>query len=431
MPRAGRSRKKKRTEKEVDVAEKEKQRTPRCFILKQGKIGDRVRDLVKDFRQVMMPNTAKNLRESKLNRIEDFIAVASHFNVSHIMMFSTTKFGTYMKMVKLPQGPTLTFRIDNFSLMRDIRAAQRKPRTGERDYTTAPLQVLNGFSSGGNDKGERQLTAEMFRGLFPPVDVPNFKHSECRRTALFQFNKDEDNVLFRHYSVGRKQVGLQRGVSKLLRRSRLPRLSRADDVADFVLSGGVGASESEAEDEAMEAPVGGGKVGVRLTEVGPRVDMQLVKAEDGICTGAVLYHRYQTRTPSQIEVLEAKARQRKKLKARNEKLDARVQAKKTKKAKDKEKRRDDRRRQQDGEGDDGNASDSDAAAIAAQSKKRKGRGGGDDAGDRGGKKAKRFHPFGWKDKKKKSGDNAGSGDQGRKQAGNRVLDKFRNAQARK
>merc|ERR1719215_1603947 len=135
------------------------------------------------------------------------------------------------------------------------------------------------------------------------------------------------------------QVGLQRGVSKLLRKSRIPKLSRIEDVADFVLGGGVGASESEAEDEPMEAPVGGGgKVGVRLTEVGPRVDMQLVKAEDGICTGAVLYHRYQTRTPSQIEVLEANAKQ-----------DAQVQAKNTKKAKDKEKRRDDRRRQQDGE----------------------------------------------------------------------------------
>merc|ERR1719215_2241 len=124
------------------------------------------------------------------------------------------------------------------------------------------------------------------------------------------------------------QVGLQRGVSKLLRKSRIPKLSRIEDVADFVLGGGVGASESEAEDEPMEAPVGGGgKVGVRLTEVGPRVDMQLVKAEDGVCTGAVLYHRYQTRTPSQIEVLEAKARQRKKLKARNAKLDEQQQAK--------------------------------------------------------------------------------------------------------
>ena len=50
------------------------------------------------------------------------------------------------------------------------------------------------------------------------------------------------------------------------------------DVADFVLSGGVGASESENEAD-MEAPNlggGGGKVGVRLTEVGPRAELSLI-----------------------------------------------------------------------------------------------------------------------------------------------------------
>merc|ERR1712187_870787 len=151
-----------RTEKEVDISEREKQTTPRCFVLKQGNVGDRVRNLVKDFREVMMPNCAKSVRESRKNRLEDFIAVAGHFGISHIVLFSVTKKATYMKVARLPQGPTLTFKVENFSLARDIRASQRRPRTaGTQAYGYAPLQVLNGFSGGDGKKSERQLLAEV------------------------------------------------------------------------------------------------------------------------------------------------------------------------------------------------------------------------------------------------------------------------------
>ncbi|CAE7831875.1 ppan, partial [Symbiodinium necroappetens] len=112
MPRQGRRRKKTRTGKEADVGEREKKLTPRCFVIKRGDVGDRIKDLVQDFRMVMMPNSAKALKESKINRIEDFIAVASHFNVSHLIIFTATKAATYMKLARLPQGPTLTFRVD-------------------------------------------------------------------------------------------------------------------------------------------------------------------------------------------------------------------------------------------------------------------------------------------------------------------------------
>merc|ERR1719277_210893 len=124
MPRVGRKRKKRRTEKEVELSDKEK-KIPRCFVLKRGTIGQRVKDLVQDFRMVMMPNCAKSLKESKMNRIEDFLAVAGHYGVSHLIIFTTTKFGTYMKLAKLPQGPSLTFRVVNFSLARSVRAAQK------------------------------------------------------------------------------------------------------------------------------------------------------------------------------------------------------------------------------------------------------------------------------------------------------------------
>eukprot|EP00747_Dinoflagellata_sp_TGD_P030624 gnl/TRDRNA2_/TRDRNA2_134765_c0_seq2.p1 gnl/TRDRNA2_/TRDRNA2_134765_c0~~gnl/TRDRNA2_/TRDRNA2_134765_c0_seq2.p1 ORF type:complete len:491 (+),score=126.39 gnl/TRDRNA2_/TRDRNA2_134765_c0_seq2:44-1516(+) len=416
MPKKAGRRKKRRTEKQEDISEKEKRKTPRCFVIKRGSVGEHVADLVADIRQVMQPNCPRKLRESKNNRIEDFTAVAGHFGVSHIIIFSTTALGTYMKVARLPQGPTLTFKVSSFSLSRDVRAQQKRPRSGTRDYTSAPLQVLNGFGGGtagaggassGKDKSkgkskkgekgvkdesvsDKALTAEILRGLFPAIDVGTFNQAECRRVVLFHYDNQEEVIHFRHFSVGRKAAGLQRGVSRLLKPGRLPKMGRAGDVADYILGGG-GASESEAED-GMEAPGRfGGQVKVRLSEVGPRIELKTVKCEEGVCDGAVLFHRYQKRTETEREVLERKHARKRKLKDRNRKLEEQATSfKKLQNQRKKEK-----------------------ADKVAKQKKAEGEAAGDepdDSGDEaGGKKGggppskkQRFHPFAWGEDKSKA-----------------------------
>lgn len=396
-------RKKKRTHKPEEVAEGEKKRTPRCFIMKRGKLGTRLKDLVQDFRMVMMPHTAKGLKESKSNRLKDFLAVAGPLNVSHLVMISATKMASYMKLIKLPQGPTLTFQIESFSRITDVRSSQRRPRGGQRDYTSPPLQVLNGF--GGLTGSEKQLTSEMLRGMFPPVDLPTFNHAECRRAALFHYDKQRDCIHFRHFTVGRKRVGLQKGVSKLLRTVRIPKMGHSEDVADFVLSGGLGASDTEAED-AEEVPLAsrdGGKVAVRLTEIGPRLELKLIKAEEGICDGAVLYHRFNTKTPSQMEVYEQRARERRKLKARNEKLEGKYLGKKREMNKKAEARAANRKASAKGGGAEGEEDDAGGPAPEAKGKKD---GGG--VAPAGGKR-KRFHPFSFGSKASKKAATGGEG----------------------
>lgn len=60
-------------------------------------------------------------------------------------------------------------------------------------------------------------------------------------------------------------------------------------------------SESEAEDEAstvqLSSDVGrinrhSQKCAVKLQEIGPRMTLQLVKVEEGLCSGAVIFHEY-------------------------------------------------------------------------------------------------------------------------------------------
>mmetsp|Transcript_75714 Transcript_75714/g.136550 ORF Transcript_75714/g.136550 Transcript_75714/m.136550 type:complete len:466 (+) Transcript_75714:70-1467(+) len=462
MPRQGKRRKKSRpVNKEEQVGATETKNTPRCFVLKRGHVGDRIKDLVKDFRNVMMPNCAKSLRESKHNRIEDFIAVAAHYNVTHLVMFTATKSATYMKLARLPHGPTLTFKVDSFTLSRDIKASQKRPKGGTRDYTSAPLQVLNGLGGltdaieregGGKPmKGpERALTAEMLRGLFPAIDVPTFNQAECRRAALFSYDREEDVVHFRHFHVGRKQTGIERGVSRLLKTARLPNLGRQNDISDYVLGGG-GNTESEMEDGVEVPMLGGNKVAVRLTESGPRLKLLLVKAEEGVCGGGVIYHRFQTKTPTQEEVLKERARQRSKLKERNSRLESKATAKlKAAKAKRKDRGEEYNDSEEEFVPNPGE-SDSDGEGGGKKSKHQSGGQGGQ---QEDGKK-KRFHPFGWKKKsssggstgedggkggggksggksggKKGGGKGKSKGGGGKQSSGQKVLDRFSSAQKR-
>ncbi|CAH8649823.1 unnamed protein product [Dicrocoelium dendriticum] len=54
---------------------------------------------------------------------------------------------------------------------------------------------------------------------------------------------------------------------------------------------------------------------VRLTEIGPRLTLKLIKIEEGLNSGAVLYHRWQRRTPLEIAKQAERLRQREAIRA--------------------------------------------------------------------------------------------------------------------
>lgn len=76
MPKAGNRRKKTRTHKEDSKAVEEYQTAPKSFIIKRGKVGMFMRELVVNLRELMYPYTAMKLKESKRNSIKDFLGVA-------------------------------------------------------------------------------------------------------------------------------------------------------------------------------------------------------------------------------------------------------------------------------------------------------------------------------------------------------------------
>jgi ribosome biogenesis protein SSF1/2 len=91
----------------------EDDKTPKSFVFKMGKAPQCVTNLVQDMRHVMLPYTADRLREKRSNTMQDFVAVAAPLGVSHFLTFRHTENGTNMKLVRLPRGPTLSFKVSN------------------------------------------------------------------------------------------------------------------------------------------------------------------------------------------------------------------------------------------------------------------------------------------------------------------------------
>ena len=139
----------------------------------------------------------------------------------------------------MPRGPTLYFKLESYCLCKDVAAAQKRPHSPGTEYLTSPLVVLNNMQS---DQRHIKLTDVMIQNMFPAIDVDTMKLQECRRVVLFRRDPETDQFDLRHYVVNVKAAGLTKAVRKILRRPKLPNLSKFQDVADYVMGDG-GASD--------------------------------------------------------------------------------------------------------------------------------------------------------------------------------------------
>ncbi|CAJ1933846.1 unnamed protein product [Sphenostylis stenocarpa] len=272
---------------------------PKSFVFSRGKIPASLKQLQMDLRKLMLPYTALSLREKKRNNLRDFLNVAGPMGVTHFFILSKTASSPYLRVATTPQGPTLTFKIHEYSLAADIARSQLRPRCPKDLFKNSALIVLSGFVSG---DPPLQLTTNMFQNIFPTIDVKTVKLSTCQRILLLNYNKDTKLIDFRHYSIRLQPVGVSRRLRKLVQSHQVPDLRNLQDVSDFVTKAGYG-SESEADGEAatVTLPSDIGRVNrastkssVKLQEVGPRMTLQLVKIEKGLCSGEILFREFGT-----------------------------------------------------------------------------------------------------------------------------------------
>src|SRR5215470_1243054 len=107
-------------------------RSPKSMVIRigAGEVGPSVSQLVTDLRLVMEPGTASKLKERKNNRLRDYTAMAGPLGVTHLLLFSKSPSGnTNMRLAITPRGPTLHFRVENFSLCKDVLKSQKHPKS--------------------------------------------------------------------------------------------------------------------------------------------------------------------------------------------------------------------------------------------------------------------------------------------------------------
>ena len=317
----------------------ERDRAPKSFVIRAGRIGKSAGALVRDVRHVMEPNTASRLKERERNHLRDFLTMAGPLGVTHMLIFNQTAAGINMRILRAPRGPTVTFRVNKFALTGDIMHSARRPTTPGSEFLTPPMLVLNNF--GGAERHVRLLVT-VFQNLFPPLHVHTMRLSHARRIVLLSYNAETRTIDWRHYVISVRPVGVSRSVRRIIegttrpssasagsvtgkgadgsRRGRaMVNLANANDIAEYIVRGaGAGedtdTSEAESEAEDMADPqnavelsqdyVGRGNAAntqraVRLREIGPRMELRLVKVEEGLNGSEVLYHDYVERTPQE------------------------------------------------------------------------------------------------------------------------------------
>ena len=301
--------------------------------------------------------------------------MAGPLGVSHLLLFSKSSTGnTNLRVALTPRGPTLHFRVERYSLCKDVQKALKRPKGGGKEYLTAPLLVMNNFASPSQGTRSDQaipkhledLTTTIFQSLFPPISPQTAPLSSIRRVLLLNREipkinpssetSEQAGFVFnlRHYAITTKRTGLSAGIRKINaaekmlkeRKGRrgIPDLGRLDDVADYLLNptaeGYTSGSESEIETDVevevlltdpqkvtktSQAGLGQQhkdknsgrkeqsvqKKAVKLVEIGPRMKLRMTKVEEGLCGGKVMWHQHLRKSNQEVEEMDRVWKERK------------------------------------------------------------------------------------------------------------------------
>ncbi|KAL3909711.1 MAG: hypothetical protein SGILL_007980 [Bacillariaceae sp.] len=345
MPKRGRRRKKSRTHAADaenvagTLSNADGSKVPKSLVIRRGKCEPIVADLIQDMRRLMMPYTAMNFHEDANYRKLTLSKYCQHvclpLGISHIMAFSQKDERLSLRVAKTPSGPTLTFRVHLFSLSKHIQKLQRRPVNTKTLLDSPPIVVTNNF---GDQTAPPQvkLMRITFQNMFPAINVATVKLKECRRVVLFHLveepvegendengePKTKQRIEMRHYAVKASPVGVNRKVRRLIQ-SKIPNLNKVQDIADYIAGNANAttsvdaASDSEPEDSNAVVELSQnysgrgnrsqGKSALKLVELGPRLSLELIKVEQGLGDGNVMYHAHIHKSAEEAKAIQEQA----------------------------------------------------------------------------------------------------------------------------
>ncbi|MCP9260124.1 LiPid Depleted [Dirofilaria immitis] len=237
-----------------EEAERKLLREPHSIVIHRGKVGQFVRSLEQDLRIIMEPFTASKLKVMKRNNLKDFIVNGTVLGVTHLLVLTRGENWITLRIMRSPQGPTLTFRGILFR-------HQNAKCIFQRLFITAPLVVMSGFNS--NCDRHLQLVQSIFQNMFPTVNVDT-NYDIHRRMDIFVLAQINPGQLSEsEYEFEQKEVKLPQ---QLTTRGCLE----------------------------------GQKINIRLYELGPRLTIQLMKIEEGIDEGKELKKKMQMKNERRV-----------------------------------------------------------------------------------------------------------------------------------
>ena len=383
---------------------------PKSICIRLGSLAMKnksLKQLTHDFRLILSPHTAIRLKELNKNKLKDFIVMCSPLNVTHLFTFTQSdnnENDIYLKLGKLHNGPTITFKVNEYSLIKDVNRFKHKSiNTHSLIFQEPPLLVINGFK---NDIPQEKIIISLFQNIYPPINPMQKKIEDIKRVLLV--NKLEDGTVeVRHYMIVIKDLINKedikaKNIEKLLRlkkddRRTIPNLKKKKDISSLVLEDlGYMTSDNESdieeeqiikqeeeikqeleaesevlskENEKEEVEVkqdeddeeasfkkqklndgsskkqsNSNKKAIKLQEIGPRLSLSLLKIESDLFKGETLFHSYIKKSSKEIQELQKKHDEKVKLKEQRKK-EQEANLLRKKEAKEEKKKRKEERRQ--------------------------------------------------------------------------------------
>jgi len=315
---------------------------PHSMIIGRGKIGKNTNNLINNFKKVMEPFTASNLKVQKSNSLKDFISICPTLNLTHIAVFNKTDTMMNLRILRVPRGPTLWFNVVEYVLAKDVLSTIRRPISDQHIFRDSALCVMNNFN---NQKRHSKLAKDFIQAMFPTTNIPTLKLEKIRRVVIWQWDDETETIDFRQYVISVQPIGCSKKIKNLLQAAtsltkNLPNVGKCEDISEFLkeeadqdiknendnsnvevkIESEIDQSDNdvkiktETDDDGFNDNVtklaqnvkkrGGNleneKSKIILTECGPRMKLCLVKIQQGVNDGEVLYHKYETKTESEV-----------------------------------------------------------------------------------------------------------------------------------
>lgn len=123
-----------------------------------------IENLTKDFRRMLEPYTARKQWDVYRNGGTIIDKASVHYHLARMFVFNKNENETTMQIGRLPNGPTLSFNVDEFKLAIELHDSYCSDDAYKGIFRTSAFVILNNF----NDKESHMKSVfSTFQNMFP------------------------------------------------------------------------------------------------------------------------------------------------------------------------------------------------------------------------------------------------------------------------